>query len=349
MNLISLVVGFAGVPVLFMLLQNVSVVKEIMASLAVYPWFDWLLACIVWLMNLFFYLLTFQWLFRKKKRYLRDIIVHISRLGQGNIGETLPVRGNDEIADICQTINKMSLNLSEQREKKRAAEMEKTRLIRSIGHDLRTPLTSIRGYLQLLQDKQYKDETEHDLFVQRAAAKTNQLTQLIETLFAYTRLSDPEWQLPKTHFNFYQMVTQMVVDYTPLAKKSGFVLRANLLPECPFIDGNPEALARLLENLLGNAIKYTSQGGHIDVQLTIYERKHRLIISNDCAPVPEDEMMHIFDQFYRLEQSRSTKTGGSGLGLAIVKSIAERHGGSVSAEYYNGQIHFIVDLPRISS
>ena len=96
---------------------------------------------------------------------------------------------------------------------------------------------------------------------------------------------------------------------------------------------------------MGNAIKYTTAGGHIDVQLFIHERRHRLMVSNDCLPITEAELGQIFQRFYRLEQSRSTKTGGSGLGLAIVKSIAERHGGSVSAEYYNGQIHFIVDLP----
>lgn len=345
LNLVSLFVGFGIVPFLFMLVQRLPFAETFLQSYSGSPYFDVVLVVSIWCMNFFFYLLTFYLLFRKKQRYLQEIIKKIASFSQGNIGGTLPVRGDDEIADICRTINKMSAELAAQIAKEKEAEQEKMCLIRNMGHDLRTPLTSIQGYLQLLEDKQYCDEAEHDFFVQTAAAKTKQLTRLIETLFEYTRLNDPTWNLPKIHFNFCQMVKQMVVDYTPLVKKAGLVMRADIRPECPFLEGNPESLARILENLFGNAIKYATSGGHIDVQLFIHERRHRLMVSNDCPPITEAELGQIFQRFYRLEQSRSTKTGGNGLGLAIVKSIAERHGGSVSAEYYNGQIHFIVDLP----
>lgn len=345
-NLVSLFVGFAAVLLLFRLLDQVLHFQQWLPSLES-DGFDLVMMGLIWLLNLAFYLGTFYLLFRKKQRYLREITAGIKRLGEGWIGETLPVRGQDEIAEICRTINRMSTELAAQIQKERETERTKNRLIRDVGHDLRTPLTSLRGYLQLLRDKQYADEKEQEAFIRAASGKAEQLTELIETLFEYTRLSDPARPLQKVRFDLAQLVNQFVVDDAPLARKQGLQLQAQVQEKGMEVMGEPALFARLMENLLGNALKYTTTGGTIQVILERLEDRLQLMIGNNCAPVPPDQLAHLFDQFYRLESSRSTQTGGSGLGLAIVKVIVEKHGGTIAARYQNGQLQFVMQLPAL--
>lgn len=300
-------------------------------------------------MNAAIFILIFRRLFRKKAQYLRAIDVFAKRLASGAIGETIEIRGRDELADLCRTMNDMSLHLAALREKERADEQAKTELIQGVSHDLRTPLTVVKGYLQLLSDHQYKNEAEAQHFLQSAVAKSEHLENLIEELLEYTRLMDDGRKLPAMPLDFDRMLEQMLLDYQPIYEQQGLACDFPALPRGCRIAAAPEKLERAIDNLLGNALKYTTPGGTISVRLVRVKGIIRLVISNTSSKISDDALPHLFERFYRLEKSRSPKTGGSGLGLAITRRIIELHGGTIEARYYDSMLHIFIELPALQS
>lgn len=298
-------------------------------------------------LNAAIFILMFRWLFRKKSRYLGEIDAFAKRLAGGGIGEVIEVRGRDELADLCSTMNDMSQRLSAMLEKERADEQAKTELIQGVSHDLRTPLTVVKGYLQLLSDHQYQSEAEAQHFLQAAVAKSEHLENLIEELLEYTRLMDDGRALDTVPIDFGRMLEQLLVDYQPIYEQHGLVCDLPAMPRGCRIAAAPEKLERALDNLFGNALKYTTPGGTVSVHLVRAREVIRLVISNTSPKIPDEELGHIFERFYRLEKSRSQKTGGSGLGLAITRRIIELHGGSIEACYYDHMLHFQIELPAM--
>ncbi len=288
---------------------------------------------------------TFLWLFRRKSHYLKQIPDYAKALGQGDMTARLPVIGHDEISQLCETINRMAGKIQEQRQKEYRLEQEKNELIQSVSHDLRTPLTAIKGCLQILQDEQYQSPEEMKQIMAIAADKTTQLESLVEELFECTRMADETYPLKKISFNFSQMAEQIGLDYVPLFQKKGLHFYVSIEDKKIFFFGNPDSLARVLENLLNNALKYTVPGGSVGLRLEKKGDEIVLTAANDCTDVDSAQLVHLFDRFYRLEKSRSSKTGGHGLGLAIVKNIVQRHQGDIHAAYDAGRLAIEITFP----
>ena len=302
-------------------------------------------ALLILVFNMVLFILIFQRLFRSKASYLREIDAYVSRLSSGAIGEQVPLRGNDELTDLCRTMNTMSERIAAMMEKEHAAEQAKTELIQGVSHDLRTPLTAVKGYLQLLIDRQYRDEAEREHFLCAAVAKAEHLENLIEELLDYTRLMDPSRPMEKVPLDFGRMLQQLLVDYVPIFEQKGISVDVGDIPHGCTVAAAPDKLERALDNLFGNALKYTETGGIVQLRLVRIMDSVRLIVSNTSLSITEEEIGHIFERFYRIEKSRSQKTGGSGLGLAITRRIVELHGGTIEACYYDHMLHFKVELP----
>ena len=331
MNMLSLVAGFVGVSLVsWLLFGALPGSAERIVALQRLELSNIQLAIVTLGLNLLIFSVTFLCLFRGKRRYLKEITDQTRQIGKG-ADIRVSVRGHDEITELCRTINTMSANLRDQLAREYRLEQEKIQIIQGMSHDLRTPITAQRGYLQLLKDKQYQSPEERDRFIAAALAKTEQLSSLVEELFEYTQLADQKRPLNKISFDYARMLEQVALDYRPLFDRAG-------------IHGDAEKIARLLDNLFSNASKYTSPQGRIRIALHKCQGKMELILSNTCPELAEQELQHLFDRFYRVEKSRSLRTGGAGLGLAIARRIVELHRGEIFAQYREGMISIHVRL-----
>lgn len=300
---------------------------------------------LIFVINIEIFVLTFFLIINRKIKYLKYISQRVQDIAREEFGSTIEIRGNDEISDLCLNINLMSQELKSKFDHEREIENSKSELISDVSHDLRTPLTSIKGYLQLLKDKQYKTLEELETYINIAFGRTEMLEDLIENLFEYTKLQGKGIELNYKRLCLNDIVQQIVVDYGPLFDKEHLNLQPSIPNDKYFVKIDPEKYVRVIESLLGNALKYSLKPGIVAVSLFSENNGVRMTIKNRAKSIDADSLAHLFDRFYRLEKSRSKETGGTGLGLAIAKSIVELHDGSIWAEAENETLSFNVWLP----
>ena len=278
--------------------------------------------------------LAFYLLQRRSIGYISRLAEGISAIAAGNLETKIEVKGDDEFSEMAENINKMTVELRELLNIERESEQSKTDLITNIAHDLRTPLTSIIGYLELLSGKnrvQLSPEMQQK-YLEIAYNKSRRLEQLIADLFSFTKLSYGKITMKVSYVDIVKLLSQLLEESYPSFVEKGlsYELRSNVPMLEIAADGN--LLARLFENLIGNAIKYGADGKRVTVRINAEEENDvvEVKVINYGYVIPEKALPLIFNKFYRVDQSRSTQTGGTGLGLAIAKDIAQMHGGSIS-------------------
>ncbi len=225
----------------------------------------------------------------------------------------------------------------------RESEQKKNDLIVYLAHDLKTPLTSMIGYLSLLDEIKDMPEKQREKYVSVALDKSYRLEELINELFDIARFNSETIVLEKEEINLTLMLEQIIDDFYPILNENNKEIKLNTSSKI-IIDGDSNKLARVFGNLIKNAISYSK-----DKLITIdVEKKNNFVIittSNKGKKIPEEKLSKIFEKFYRADSSRTSKTGGSGLGLAIAKEIVELHGGSIKATSDEEFTKFIVKLP----
>ncbi|MFS0727951.1 sensor histidine kinase [Paenibacillus sp. 1P07SE] len=290
------------------------------------------------------YMTFFEW---RKYRYLAQVHRAVSEIADGQYGRKVPVRSNSEMAEIAITINNLVARLTNAMEEERRAERAKNELVTNVSHDLRTPLTSIIGYLGLIDQDRYRDETELRYYVQIAYAKSQRLNGLIQDLFDYTRLRHEGASLRLESLNLVELIGQLMEQYRLSMEEAGLSPELRSEDTRISVPGDAGKLVRVFENLISNAVKYGAGGRTVEVQVKRDPGYAVVEIANDGDPIPEADLPYIFDRFYRVDKSRTESSGGSGLGLAICKSIVERHGGSIDASSRSGMTTFRVRLPLV--
>jgi signal transduction histidine kinase len=281
--------------------------------------------------------------------YLVQITKAVQRFAEGKLDQRIEVRYKDEMGDLASNLNKMAEQLQTSIEEERRAERTKSELITNVSHDLRTPLTSIEGYLGLIEQDRYKDEVELRHYVHIAYEKTKRLHVLIDDLFEYTRLSGGSLTLKASHLDLVELIGQIAGQFQHDATQAGMQLRLSFPREKVPVSADGDKLVRVFENLLSNAIHYGKDGIFIDIILRKEKTAAVAQVINYGEPIHPHHLPFIFDRFYRVEQSRSADTGGSGLGLAISKQIVELHGGSIRAESDSNRTLFEVRLPLVQA
>ncbi|MGL4738965.1 MAG: sensor histidine kinase, partial [Cellulosilyticaceae bacterium] len=270
----------------------------------------------------------------------------LTEISKGNLHYKVEVVGEDELAQVATDIAHMEREIRNQIEAQKQAEKVKNELITNVAHDLRTPLTSIIGYMGLLRDARYTDEEERAKYTEIAYQKAEKLKGLIEDLFEYTKLHNQEATLKMQPLSLTHLINQLAEELMPLGEERGIVIRTHIQTEQTRINGDVQKLMRAFENLIGNAIKYSVPCE--EVHIYVLEANEHVIVSiqNKCEHMPEDDLSKLFDRFYRTDASRNSETGGSGLGLAIAKNIVMLHGGEIWAEAKDQVISFNMKLRR---
>jgi signal transduction histidine kinase len=283
---------------------------------------------------------------RRSMAYLQEMFTRVDGVARGDLQTPIPVRSKDELGELAANLNRMVASLKGSMEEERRAAQGNRELITSVSHDLRTPLTSIIGYLGLITAGKYRDAAERERFAGIARRKALALDELVERLFEYTRLSSGDVEAAADEIDLGELVSQLVEEMTPIFDVARMRCAAALPPERVCVRGDGRLLMRVLENLLQNAARYGRRGGRIHVSVRSEGGRAILAVANEGDPIPPGDLSRIFDRLYRADPSRSPSTGGSGLGLAIAKSIVELHGGTIRASSGEDTTLFEVELAR---
>lgn len=218
-------------------------------------------------------------------------------------------------------------------------------MITNVSHDIRTPLTSVIGYLGLLEGKQYENEEELAQYIHIAYIKSQQMKKLSDNLFEYIRVHHYKDKLHYQAISITNFLTQIAAEYEIEASNLNMHLVVDVEPEHFMVNMDAEKMARVYDNLLSNAFKY-SYATEICLKARQYMNCIELRVENNGEAILPETLDQLFIRFFREEQSRSTQTGGIGLGLAIVESIVQLHGGHVWAESNEERTAFIIQLKR---
>ena len=226
----------------------------------------------------------------------------------------------------------------------REAEQRKNDLIVYLAHDLKTPLTSVIGYLTLLRDEPELSPAMRARYTGIALDKAERLEDLINEFFEITRFNLSHMELDRRPTDLTRMIEQVVSEFGPMLAEQNLTCRADLPPKLPCAC-DPDKLARVLDNLLRNACHYSTPGTEVTITAAAEGDTAVLTVENAGRTIPPEKLARIFEQFYRLDESRASRTGGAGLGLAIAKQIVELHGGAITAASADDHITFTVRLP----
>ena len=272
---------------------------------------------------------SFLLLQSRSMRYISRISSAMREIAEGDLNITLDVEGDDEFADMAENLNNMVEELRQLMDKERESERTKNELITNVAHDLRTPLTSIIGYLELLSSPVKLNEEMQKKYLDITYKKSKRLQKLIEDLFGFTKLNYGKISMKVSKVDIVKLLSQMLEEFYPnfMEKNLAYELQSNVTAKVITADGN--LLARLFDNLINNAIKYGSVGKKIIVKVDATDTVVTVSVTNFGYVIPKEELPLLFEKFYRVEQSRSVNTGGTGLGLAIAKNIVDMHGGTI--------------------
>ncbi|MDQ0173577.1 sensor histidine kinase [Paenibacillus tundrae] len=262
--------------------------------------------------------------------YLAEITYGLEEIASGQFDHQIPEIVGNKLGEVARSINQMSMQLKHSIAEERKAEKTKNDLITGVSHDLRTPLTSILGFLEVIEKDRYQDEVEMRYFVNIAYEKSLSLRRLIDELFEYTRINNG-LPLELGELDIAGLIGQLVEEFVPITENAGMEIRLNIQEGDFKIQADGGLLVRAYENIIANAIQYGKAGKYIDIDITQDGDMLAVRIQNYGDPIPERDLPFIFDRFYRVERSRSKQTGGTGLGLAITKSIVEVHRGCITA------------------
>ena len=261
-------------------------------------------------------------------------------------------------ADIPEAYGEVFTKISEIRNMEQTKEQDllvetarKDDLVTYLAHDLKTPLTSVIGYLTLLKDEPNMSEEMRERYTDVAVSKSKRLEELVNELFEITRYNIRKVELDKGNVNLSVMLEQIAFEFNPLLAEKGLSFEQEIEQGVnAYVD--TDKIERVIDNLIRNAIFYSYPATSIKIALTKEKPSDeeegyiKLVVENKGKTIPKEKLERIFDQFYRLDSSRSTATGGSGLGLAIAKQLVVAHDGTIIAESENETITFTIKLPE---
>lgn len=270
------------------------------------------------------------------------------KLASDSISEEEPeIFGNgcpEELRGFSQRLKEFKFELKENERAKALAEQQKNDLIVYLAHDLKTPLTSVIGYLSLLDETQDLPIERRAKYTGIALDKAYRLEQLINEFFDMTRLNLQNIQAQKSRVNLTILLVQILNEFFPMFEEKKLKIIQEIEPEL-IILADADKLARVFDNLFRNAVNYSHSSTNIICTAKKTENQVIITLKNEGDDIPKEKLARIFDKFYRVDNSRRTATGGSGLGLAIAKQIIEMHNGTITASCDNGTTEFKVVLP----
>lgn len=257
--------------------------------------------------------------------YISRVKASVQVIAEGDLSHRVPVKYKNELRELAEDINHLAEEL-EKEDKKRSE------FLTNISHDLRTPLTTMLGYTDMIKKGKYDSKEEFDKYISILERKGSFLKNMLEDFFDYSKLSSKDMNLNLERLELNELARQLLEDERDIFRERSLELSVIFSKEPVYIDADPELIARAIENLLSNAVKYSKPNTQVRIIVSKEKRKNNsfAVISINNLPkdvISEEEVSSFFERLYKKDQSR--KDNGSGLGLSIVKDIAKLHGGFV--------------------
>lgn len=280
-------------------------------------------------------------IFRWVTGYFREVNQGIESLLEDDEKQ---IQLSPEMLPFERKLNSVKQTLAERKMETALAEQRKDALVMYLAHDIRTPLTSVIGYLNLLEEDPNMPPEQRAARVHIVLEKAYRLETMVNEFFEITKYKSQKITLSKETIDLYYMLVQLSDELSPVLAPRGNTVTLHL-DENLNIEADPEKLARVFNNILKNAASYSFP--HTEIVISAEKFGHEVIIrfQNSGEDIPNEALASLFNKFYRVDQSRSSDTGGTGLGLAIAKEIVTLHGGAISASSKNHVVTFTVSLP----
>ena len=289
------------------------------------------------LFALFFYIAL-----SKMITYLEDVEKEIGKLVSRS---TEPIHLITELEQIETKLNNIKYTLERQEREVQESEQRKNDLVVFLAHDLKTPLTSIVAYLSMLQSHPELSEAERSKYTGISLEKAIRLGKLIEEFFEITKFNAQDIVLEKTELNLSRMLEQIADEMYGVFQEKRLECQVEAAEDV-IVPADPDKLARVFDNLMRNAVAYCDRETTIHIQVSQDKDNAKIVFINEGPKIANDKLQHIFEKFFRADNSRSSETGGAGLGLAIAREIVELHGGQIQAQSDDHETRFIVSLPK---
>lgn len=269
------------------------------------------------------------------------------KLAQGDLKTRVAVNGRDEVAALAITFNQMAEQLQDADKKQRELESLRRDLIAWVSHDLQTPLTSMRAILEALSDGLVEDPETVKRYLHTAQRDVRSLSSLIDDLFQMAQLDAGGFPLQRASASLSDLISDTLESFTELAKQQEITLEGNVDSDVDPIHMDTQAIGRVLNNLIGNALRHTPAQGRVSVWVRRTGKNVEVTVSDTGEGIRSKDMPHVFERFYRGDASRSRHRGaGAGLGLAIARGIVQAHGGDIKVESEIGKgTQFTFHLP----
>lgn len=275
---------------------------------------------------------------------------HLNLIGSGlhQVAEeaNAPLEFPAELAPLQAELSALQTTLQLRARQAKEAEERKNDLLVFLAHDLKTPLTSVIGYLTLLRDDPALSAQQRAKYTGIALDKALRLEDLLREFFEITRESLHQTPAETAEIQLSVLLEQLADEFMPQFQEKSLQCSTKIHPHLS-VAGEADKLARVFDNVLRNAVSYSTEGGTVEIEACPELSDVVIAIRNEGLEIPEQELARIFQKFYRLDTARSTRTGGAGLGLAIAREIVEQHGGTIRAEANGKKTSFIIRLPKM--
>lgn len=322
------------------LLQRILKI-EYRAALSIYQQMFRNNATLIWMASIgIIFLVLLRIMLRGFTKYFDMVNQGIAAL----LEEDAEIRLPSELYATEQKLYAVKRTLKQRTLEAELAEQRKNELVMYLAHDIRTPLTSVIGYLNLLEEAPDLPVEQRARYVHISIEKAYRLEKMINEFFEITRYNMQQITLQEKRIDLYYMLVQLADEMSPLLaeRENSLELHAD---ENLTIYGDPDKLARVFQNVLRNAAAYSFSHTAIIVTAKEKEEETEIVFQNEGYTIPKEKLAAIFEKFYRLDEGRTSKTGGAGLGLAIAREIVTQHGGTIIAESENNRVSFIIRIP----
>ncbi|WP_242215699.1 cell wall metabolism sensor histidine kinase WalK [Bacillus cereus group sp. BfR-BA-01383] len=259
----------------------------------------------------------------------KSMVTKLNRALKGNLQTRLFTNNDRSLHNIVFSINELIAELEKVQIEAKKSEESRKQILSSVSHDIRTPLTSIIGYIDALKDRVAASEIEKQEYIKILYMKSNNLKHLVDEIFNMAKLDANEFPLKEEELDFSEVTREVLIEFLPELSKHNIELQV-LIPEstCPII-ADHLSLIRIIGNLTKNAIYYGKDGKIVGVELLETDTEYELLIWDKGPGIPKHDLQNVFERMYRSEQSRNSSFGGSGLGLSICKALVEKNGGHI--------------------
>jgi two-component system sensor histidine kinase BaeS len=285
--------------------------------------------------------------FNPARRRLAALEQAAQRLGEGDLSARASQAGGDEIARVAAAFNRMAGELETRDAALRTSDALRRQMMADVSHELKTPLTAMRGYIETLRMPEVAlDAERRDRYFETIDRETRRLERIVKDLLDLARYEHGGVVLQRRVFDIGRLFENVAGRHEREAHTKAVAIRVHVGPLADQVVADPDRIEQAIENLVANALRHTPSGGTITLSATHADGMANLSVSDTGGGIAPEHLPHVFERFYKVDASRASESTGSGLGLSITKAIVERHGGTIGVTSQPGRTTFTVTLPQ---